>query len=242
MPFISHLRTLKESDKTEAVKKLIADSTPDFDFFLMVTLSILMATFGLLLNSAEVVIGSMLIAPILYPVVSLSLGISISDYKLIGRSMSAITKSVAIGLVGATLVTLFFGTGEYLNAEILGRVEPSLIYFIVALISGIAVSFALVKPELSSTLPGIAVSVALIPPLAVVGIGIAHVDWMVVSGALVLFIVNIIGIIFASMLTFSLMDLSNKREVAEKAVEKEERRVEREEEKVEKIKEEDGKK
>ncbi|MCW9054402.1 MAG: TIGR00341 family protein [Candidatus Pacebacteria bacterium] len=239
MGFISHLRVVSEADKTKAIEKLITDSTPDFDFFLMATLSVLMATFGLLLDSAAIVIGSMLIAPILYPTVSLGLGVSLSDYKLIGRSFSAVVKAMLLGIIGAVLVTLFANTGEYLTSEVVARTTPSLLYFVVAVISGIAVSYSLVKPKLSETLPGVAVSVALIPPLATVGVGIANVDWDVVAGSLVLFLVNIVGIIFAAMVSFSLMDVHGKRKVAASAIEKEERRVEREEKKIEKVEEAD---
>ena len=75
MSLFTHLNTLSDEDKSKAVEKLITDSTPDFDFFLLMTLSMLMATFGLLIDSAAVVIGSMLIAPLLSPIFSFSLGI-----------------------------------------------------------------------------------------------------------------------------------------------------------------------
>lgn len=235
MGFISHLRVVSEADKTKAIERLIEDSTPDFDFFLMVTLSMLMAAFGLLLDSTAVVIGSMLIAPILYPTVSLALGVSLSDYKLIGRSFSSIVKAMAFGVGSAVLVSLFSGIDTYLTNEVVSRTVPSLLYFAVAVVSGMAVSYSLVKPKLSETLPGIAVSVALIPPLAVVGIGIANLDWAVVAGSFVLFVVNVIGIVFACMVSFSLMDVQGKKKVAESAIEKEERRVEKEKKEVAKV-------
>lgn len=235
MAFISHFRAVNEEDKDKAIKQLIADSTPSFDFFLMATLAILMATFGMLLDSAAIVIGSMLIAPILHPILSLALGVSLSDYKLIGRSFYTLLKSVFIGITSAVVATLFVSRGEYVTGEIIARAEPNLLFFAVAIVSGIAVSYALVKPDLSETLPGVAVSVALIPPLAVIGIGIARVDWAVVAGASVLFLVNVIGIVFASMISFSLMDVSRKRKVAESAIKKEDQKVRQQEEKVEKI-------
>lgn len=237
MAFISRFRAIKEADKTKAIEQLIADSTPSFDFFFMATLSILMATFGMILDSAAIVIGSMLIAPILHPILSFALGMSLSDYKLIRRSFYAICKAAVIGVLGAVLVTLFFSHGEYLTSEVVARMEPNLLYFAVALISGIAVSYALVKPDLSETLPGVAVSVALIPPLAALGIGIAKVDWEVVSGSAVLFLINVFGIIFAGMVSFSLMNVSKKQKVAEEAIEKEDEKAEREEERVEQLEE-----
>jgi len=193
----------------------------------------------MLLDSAAIVIGSMLIAPILHPVLSLSLGVSLSDYKLIGRSFYTLLKAITIGVVSAVIATLFFSDGEYTTSEIIARTEPNLLFFAIAVVSGIAISYSLVKPDLSETLPGVAVSVALIPPLAVVGIGIAKVDWAVVSGASVLFLINVIGIVFASMISFSLMNVHGKRKVAESAVKREDLKVQQEEKKVKNIQNQD---
>ncbi|MBN2197904.1 TIGR00341 family protein [Candidatus Wolfebacteria bacterium] len=219
---------LTEEDKSEAVEKIMKGSAPSHDFFLMVVLSILMATFGLLLDNAAVIIGSMLIAPILYSILGLSLGVSISDLKLISRSLYTVSKSMFLGIAAAVLATLLFSTqiGSELTPEIMSRTHPSLLYMSIAIIAGFAASFALVKPQLSETLPGIAISVALIPPLAVIGIGIANLNWQVISGSLLLFIVNTIGIVFASMITFSLMNFYVKRKLIRKTIKKEEIEIE----------------
>lgn len=221
---------LTEKDKSKAVEKLISDSTPDRDFFLMIILSILMATFGLLLNNMAVVIGSTLIAPILYSILSLSLGIVMADFKLILRSVYTILKTIAFGVGGAAIATLVFSFSEEEKySRIITSVEPSFLYIAVAIIAGFAASFALVKPGLNETLPGVAISVALIPPLAAAGIGIAKLDGSIISNSLILFILNIIGIVFASMVNFSLMKFYLERKVAEKTVKKEEARMEKEE-------------
>lgn len=234
MRIIANFKNVSEADKSKAVEKLIEDSTPDFDFFLLMTLSFLMAAFGLLVDSVAVVIGSMLIAPILYPILSLSLGLVMSDFKLINRSLWTLGESILIGIGAAVIATLFFAAqGFGLSEEVLSRTNPSLLYFAIAVVSGLAVSYSLVKGNLSETLPGIAVSVALLPPLAVVGIGIAYFNWQVIAGASVLFLISLVGIVFASMLSFSLMDLYGKRPVAQSAIEKEEERVEQEKEQVE---------
>lgn len=211
---------LTEKDKSTAVKKLICDSTPDQDFFLMVILSTLMATFGLLIDSAAVIIGSMLIAPILYPILGLSLGVVIADYKLISRSFYTVLKSMAYGIAGAAIVTLLFNSNYENTSEILARTEPSMIYAAIAVIAGLAASFALVMPEISPSLPGVAISVALIPPIAVTGIGVARFDWHIISNSFLLFSINAAGIVFASMIIFSLMNLYVKRQVAASAVKK----------------------
>ena len=218
-------KNLSNDDKSNAVKRLIEGSTPNQDFFLMIILSILTASFGLLTNDTAVIIGSMLIAPMLYPLLSLSLGIIMSDGKVISRSAYTLIKSIGFGIVTAAIATLLFDTQvSGITAEITSRTQPSLPSVIIAVVSGFAATFALVKPKLSETLPGVAISVALVPPIAVVGIGIAKLDLSIISGSLLLFIVNAIGVVFASMLTFSLMNFYSKRTEAEEAAEREDRR------------------
>lgn len=218
-------KNLTSEDKSRAVNRLIEGSTPSQEFFLMIILSILTATFGLLTNDTAVIIGSMLIAPMLYPLLSLSLGLVMSDGKVISRSVLTLIKSIIFGISIAIVATILFDTQvSGISAEITSRTQPSLPSVIIAIVSGFAATFALAKPKLSETLPGVAISVALVPPLAVVGIGIAKLDLTIVSGSLLLFIVNAIGVTFASMLTFSLMNFYSKRTEAEQAAEREDRR------------------
>lgn len=223
---------LTEKDKSNAIENLIVESTPRQDFFLMVILSVVMAAFGLLINNMAVIIGSMLIAPILYPILSLSLGVVIADFKLISRSFYTLIKSVVFGIAAAALIALFFAQDYEMYF-----VEPSLISVMIAIVAGLAASFALIKPQLSETLPGVAISVTLIPPLAATGIGIAKFDWNIISDSFVLFLANAIGIIFASMIVFSLMHLYIRRVEARKAIKKEEKAVKQEIDKAEKEKE-----
>ncbi len=221
---------LTEKNKSDAVKRLIQESSPRSDFFLMVILSILMATFGLLLDSDSVVIGSMLIAPILFPIMSVSLGITMSDFKLISRSFYTLIKYVSFGIFASALVTMFFSNSPEVSASqnLLMNIKPSLIYAAIAVVAGIAASFSMVKPLLNDMLPGVAISVALIPPLAATGIGIARFNWLIISSAFVLFVVNFVGIIFASMMVFSLMNLYLKRRVAQLEVIKEDKSIKKE--------------
>ncbi|PJA46132.1 TIGR00341 family protein [Candidatus Uhrbacteria bacterium CG_4_9_14_3_um_filter_50_9] len=219
--------TLTGSDKNEAIKRLIEESTPRDDFFLMTVLSVLMATFGLLTNSVAVIIGSMLIAPLLSPILGLSLGVVMADSRLIFRSFWTIVKAIIWAVPAAAVVTLLFtsqaGLNQDLNAEILSRTEPSIISIAIAIVAGAAASFALIKPQLSATLPGVAISVAIIPPLAVTGIGLARFDIAVLTDSFILFVINAISIMFASTIVFSLMNLYVKREVADKVLNKEDR-------------------
>ncbi len=228
--------SLTNKDKNDAVERLIKGSTPSQDFFFMIILSILTATFGLLLDNVVVIIGSMLIAPILYPFLSLSLGITMSDPKLLSRSFYTIVKSVVLGVIAAAITTLLFSSSfPSTTSEIASRIQPSLVYVLIAIIAGFAGSFALVKPKLSETLPGIAISVALIPPIAVIGIGIARLDMQIISGSLLFLLANAIGVIFASVITFSLMNFYVKRDKAKETIKREDEQVERDHQRAEKV-------
>ncbi|MFH1789847.1 MAG: TIGR00341 family protein [bacterium] len=220
---------LEEKDKSEAIKNLMTDSTPRQEFFLMIILSVLMATFGILINNITVVIGSMLIAPILYPIMSLALGVVMASREIIRRSIFTILKSIAMGLTASALVTLFADPlgGNYSSA-LISAAQPSLAYAAIAIIAGLAASFAIIKTHLNESLTGIAISVALIPPLAVCGIGIARLDWTVITAASSLFLINLAGIMFAGVIVFSLMNLSIKRRVADKAIKEEEKEIQKE--------------
>lgn len=231
MQFIS-FNNLTENDKAKAIEKLITQSTPSSDFFFMMILSVLMATFGILVDSIVVVIGSMLIAPLLSPVLSLSLGIIISDNKLISRSFKTILKSVGWGIFVSTLATVLFGVGK-ISGNLITLTEPSFLYIGIAIIAGFAATFALVKPKLNEVLPGVAIAIALIPPLAMVGVGIAKWEWTLVTNSFLLFTLNVIGIVFASMITFSLMNFYVKRRVARETIEDEEEKLEKEKNLVE---------
>ncbi len=218
---------LGESDKSDAIKRLIEHSSPNQDFFFMIALSILTAVFGILLQSVAIVIGSMLIAPLLSPILSLSLGITIADYDLMKRSFQTILKSLVIGVGVSAIAVLIFGAGRMPETLIISP-DPSVLYAAVAVIAGFAASFALVKPKLNETLPGVAIAVALIPPIALIGIGLAQLSWTMMTNALLLFTLNIGGIVFAGMITFSLMNFYTKKKTVENVVEKENKKLEEE--------------
>ncbi len=180
---------------------------PDFDYFVLVVLSSMIATLGLLTNSGAVIIGAMLVAPLMSPIIGLGLGSLIGDEKLLKDAGSAILRGAIIAVVISILLTwmnasLPFITLHELPIEVLSRTHPSPIDLLIALAGGLAAAFALAQPSLSAALPGVAIATALMPPLGTVGIGIAMGRWDVAGGALLLFVTNAVTIAFASMLVF----------------------------------------
>lgn len=231
---LKFLENRSETQRDEAVENLISESTPRNDYFMMIFLAVSMATFGLITDNASVVIGSMLIAPLLSPILELGMGLVMTRPKLILRSSFTVAKSVLIAVPTATLITVLFsrmaGLDHGLNAEILARLRPDAISGMIALVSGIAASYSLLKPHLNASLPGVAVSASLVPPLAVTGIGAARLDWTVVSKSFALFLINAVLIVLASSVVFAAMHLRKKQAVADKAVKKEDALMEMENE------------
>jgi len=236
MNIFARLRSIEEFDKSKAVKKIIKDSTPDFDYYLMLILSTLMATFGILAGSETTVIGAMLLAPLLAPTLGLALGLSMSEPNLIQRSFVIIIKSTLVAVLSALAAVFLFsfskaGLSEA-NPVLISRATPSLLFFMIASISGFAVAYASVRPKISVTLPGVAIAVALIPPVSVIGIGIGMGSVSVISGSLMMYVINIIGIVLSAMVAFSLMNVHHKSFFAEKVIEKERQRLEKEKEEL----------
>lgn len=240
MNFLGRFQIIDDSDKSRAAQFLVERATPDFDFFFMMTLSVVMACAGLMLGSETIVIGSMLIAPLLYPVLGIAMGVSMGDFTLLRRSIQTVAKAAGFA-IAVSVVAGLFASSQYasieLTPEILLRTKGSLLLLGVAIVSGLAVSYALVRPRLSETLAGIAISVALLPPLAVVGLGFAWLNLAVAIGALMVFLLNILGIVGAALLNFSLMDIRETKPVVAKTILKEEERIDSEQAEIEKINE-----
>jgi uncharacterized hydrophobic protein (TIGR00271 family) len=227
---LNFLKGITEEEKNKAVEVLVLQSSPRSSFFFMVMMSVIMATLGLLLDSAAIVIGSMLVAPVLYPILSLSMGIIISDKKLMTRSFKTLTQSVLLGLAAAFITQIIFYTQQpEITAEIIKRTEPSLLNVAVAVIAGLAAAFALVEPQINEAIPGVAVSVSLVPPLAVSGIGLAKFNIGMLTSAYLLLAANIIGIMFSSMIVFSLMGFAYKKKKIKAEIKKDEQEIKKEE-------------
>lgn len=234
------LFTLTVGERKEAVDDLIDASAPNGDFFLLLVLSVVIVVSGLLINNVAVIIGGMVVAPLLSPILGMAMGVVLADFKLIRRSSRTMVISALLVFAFSIVMTLFYPS-RGLNSEIMSRSTASLAHLIIAIASGIAASFALAKPRISATLPGIAVSVALLPPLAVTGVGVAFVNWELMIGSLTLFLVNFIGIVLASTVVFSLHGFYPVRKQAEVLLKQEEKEIVKEKKKKELKKEEEEK-
>ncbi|MFC0264060.1 TIGR00341 family protein [Fontibacter flavus] len=176
-------------------------------YLVLMALATIIATFGLFGNSTPVIIGAMILAPLMAPIISLAMGVLRQDQNLIKNSFITIGVGMALGYVFAILITWFTPLNS-LNSEILARIRPNLLDLGVAAASGVAGAYAHAKKEIAKTLAGVAIAVALVPPLAVSGIGFGWGDWSVFWGALLLLGTNLAGMVLAAALTFLVLGFS----------------------------------
>ncbi len=200
---------IQQKRRGEVLSRLRDDSSPDFDFFLLVLLSSVIATLGLLIDSPATIIGAMLVAPLMSPIIGLGMGSIRGDDQMIRNAASSLIRGAVLSVVIAALLTLgniympFIDLRvSALPGEVMARTQPSPIDLAIALAGGLAAAFALAMPNISAALPGVAIATALMPPLCTIGIGLAFARWDVAGGAFLLFITNAVTIAFAAMLVF----------------------------------------
>ena len=170
-------------------------------FVILLTIATVIATLGLFINSSSVIIGAMILAPLMQPIVSLSMGVLRQDGTLTKNSIKTIVIGIVLTLVTAMFFAYFAPIREMTN-EMTSRLSPTILDMMIAIASGIAAAYVKNNEKISASIAGVAIAVALVPPLAVAGIGIGWFDWHIFSNAFLLFLTNLIGIVFAAALTF----------------------------------------
>lgn len=204
LPWVRHATTDEFKELFILLKKNAQTSS---NYLVLMALSTLIASFGLFANSTPVVIGAMILAPLMAPIISLAMGALRQDGLLVKNSLITIFWGILIGLFFAMLITMITPLHS-MNSEIQSRIRPNLLDLGIAIVSGVAGAFAYSKEEIAKTLAGVAISVALVPPLAVAGIGLGWGDWNVFSGAFLLLGTNLAGIVMAASMTFLLLGFS----------------------------------
>lgn len=198
LPFIAHAATEEFKGLYQLLRENAATSPA---FLTLMVLSTLLASVGLFANSAPVIIGAMILAPLMAPIISLSMGLVRQDSSLLMSSMKTLLIGLCLSL-GFAAAASFIMPMETITPEIAARLSPSLLDLAVAVISGIAGAYAHARIEAAKSMAGVAIAVALVPPLAVTGIGLGWLDFYVAWGALLLFLTNLAGIVLAAALTF----------------------------------------
>src|SRR3954469_17710822 len=175
-------------------------------FWLLLPLAALIATAGVVGNSDATVIGAMIVAPLMTPILGIMLAVVLTDRPNLVRSVALVlagaVTAVAIGyLIGRLVPSPVVAAND---AQVASRVAPNLISLLAALATGAVGSVALVRSDISDTLPGVAISISLVPPLTVVGLTLEAGQPGQAGGALLLFLTNVTAILAAGLVVMGL--------------------------------------
>lgn len=215
---------LKASKKEqyEAITTLISQGTLGSGYYLFLILATLIVTPGLLLDNVSVIIGGMILAPLLIPMLSLSLSLVTGSMKGAIRSLKTLLLSITITIVASGTFTIVLSRAYNVVQWIPDDISPG-IYVFIAFCSGIAGAFSFVKHNLAPSFAGVAVAVSLLPPLCAAGIGIALQEYKLVQNSLVLFGANFVGISMAAFIVFWVLGFLDSGKVEEKVIQKKEK-------------------
>ncbi len=208
---------LTSDEKREVQKRVAISSEPGFDFYLLTVLSAAIATLGLLTDSAAVIIGAMLVAPLMTPILGISLASVRGNTRLLQISAQAVATGAITAIILAAVISWFshnlpFSVITELPREVMSRTRPTPFDLIIAIAGGMAAAYAFCRTNLSSALPGVAIATALMPPLCTVGIGLSRWSMPVAGGALLLFITNLACIGFAGIVVFFILGYRPRRQ------------------------------
>ncbi|MDN4754886.1 TIGR00341 family protein [Porphyromonadaceae bacterium W3.11] len=183
----------EKEDEEETIKALKADVEFRGTKMLILICAILIASIGLNMNSTAVVIGAMLISPLMGPIIGIGLGLGITDFNLIGRSVKNLGMAVGISVITSTIYFIISPI-SVAQSEILARTQPTTYDVLIALFGGLAGIIAGTSRSKGQVIPGVAIATALMPPLCSAGYGLATLQFNYFFGATYLFIINTVFI------------------------------------------------
>jgi uncharacterized hydrophobic protein (TIGR00271 family) len=200
---VLHGAPVVEADLADLEGKLYFDLEPGRDalvrFGVLLVLSVIIATGGVLGDSTATVIGAMIVAPLMTPIMATALAMVTGDQRHLGRSLATVLAGVVVA-VGMSFLMARLAPGVLdisQNSQIQARIAPRMGDLIVALASGAAGAFALSRRSVADALPGVAIAISLVPPLCVVGVCLAEGATRPAGGALLLFLTNLVAILVA---------------------------------------------
>ncbi|PAX54317.1 DUF389 domain-containing protein [Brunnivagina elsteri] len=187
--------------------ELLDESTLNPTYLILTVGSCAIATFGLITNSAAVIIGAMVIAPLILPIRGLAFGALTGNILLFRRGLLSIVVGTLLAIGLAYTLESLVGISTF-DTEVLSRSKPTLLDLGIALAAGSISGYAKAQPKISGSLVGTAIAVALMPPICVIGLGLAQANWSLTQGATLLYLTNLLGIILACMLMFLIIGYS----------------------------------
>jgi len=193
---------IERDERIALFARLETGSKWSFDFMILICLSTAIAALGLIQSSTAVVIGAMLVAPLMTPLLGAGLALVQGNLPLVKTCAKAIVLGFLLALVIGILVGLLAQGITDATPEMKARGLPSLLDLGVAFFSGIAASYCIARPSLASALAGVAIAAALVPPIATTGISLAFGEFAIARGAALLFGTNVVAIVIGAALSF----------------------------------------
>ena len=200
---------LDRDSRVRIYESIEVNSKWSFDFVALICFSTALAALGLMLNSAPVIIGAMLVAPLMTPILGAGLSLIQGNRVL----MIDCSKSLLFGYFCALLLGVmlgFFGSLYGVTDQMQSRSEPDVPDLLIALISGMAAAYCYSRPRLVSALAGVAIAAALVPPIATAGIAISLAEQKIAIGATLLFTTNVVFIVIGASITFFVLGIRAK--------------------------------
>lgn len=177
--------------------------------------AIIVASVGLNVNSAAVIIGAMLISPLMGPIVGAGFALGIYDFDLLKRSLRNLANATLVSLAVSTLY-FFISPFKDVQSELLARTSPNIYDILIAFFGGIVGVIAVTRVEKGNPIPGVAIATALMPPLCTAGFGLATANWSYFFGAFYLYCINCVFIGIATFLIIKYLKYPPKKQVDER--------------------------
>jgi uncharacterized hydrophobic protein (TIGR00271 family) len=185
----------------ELVRDAEESSFSSLDFLVLIIISAILAAFGLILNSNAVIIGAMLVAPLMTPLIAVATGLVVGNIRIMRQGALTLLQGIFAALLVALLVGWISAT-SIVTTEMAGRGNVTFLDMGVALASGFIGAYAKARKDIPSALAGVAIAAALMPPLITIGLSISFREWALAQGATLLFLTNIVSITLAAWATF----------------------------------------
>ncbi len=194
--------TLTPFEQDELVSQAGNLARPSLDYIVLISVAAILASFGLLANSGAVIIGAMLVAPLMSPLIAFAVGITIGRVGLVERALVTVLQGFLIAFSLPWLIGFLFTSSTLITMEMAARGNPTIIDLGVAVASGFVAAYATARKHIPAALAGVAIAAALVPPICTSGLGLAMGNMALFWGAGMLFVTNVVSIILAAWLTF----------------------------------------
>jgi uncharacterized hydrophobic protein (TIGR00271 family) len=191
---------LDKEDELKTIESISADVDFKGPKMWILICAVATASLGLNMNSTAVIIGAMLISPLMGPILGFGLGLGITDFELVKRSLRNLGMMTAIGIITATIYFIITPV-ETMTTELLARTQPTFFDVLIALFGGFAGIIAGASKNKGNVIPGVAIATALMPPLCTAGYGLATLHFEYFLGAFYLYIINAVFIGLATYIT-----------------------------------------